>query len=391
MDIHRFLDDNETGYRQDLGQESTALLESLGLLVTRQEVLSRIDPCKRLVLYGCGAGGGGAVRHLTAKGIRPAVICDTYSTAKSAYGFEVVKPQWLVEHKHEIQILITTFHYKEVIDMLLQMGLAKLAIGIFAELSQFESYQSGRLNSDIDKIRQAFALLNDQESKQVFINLLRYKLDGNPIHYLRTSDLHSGYDPIDKIPAHTFTSEVLTLSEDEVLADCGANDGDTIRQFIALTKGKFKQIVGFEPDRNSLVSFRKWLDAQHDARISIEPFGVYKERATLGFVENNKGSMISSSETANTIEVIDLDHYLDRGFTLIKMNIEGAELDALHGAEQMIKKLRPKLIIYAYHDTTHLWELLLYIASLLGQEKARFFLRHDGYSHTETLLYVLPQ
>ena len=74
--------------------------------------------------------------------------------------------------------------------------------------------------------------------------------------------------------------------------------------------------------------------------------------------------------------------------TLIKMDIEGAEPDALQGAAKTIATTRPALAISIYHDPAHLWQLPLLIHS--WQLDYRFHLRMHGESSFDTVLYALP-
>ena len=38
------------------------------------------------------------------------------------------------------------------------------------------------------------------------------------------------------------------MTQDEVLVDCGAFDGDTVLEFLACTQGRFKHVFSYEPD-----------------------------------------------------------------------------------------------------------------------------------------------
>ena len=68
------------------------------------------------------------------------------------------------------------------------------------------------------------------------------------------------------------------------------------------------------------------------------------------------------------------------------MDIEGAELDALRGAENSIRKFRPKLAISVYHKLDHYWEIAQFIDSLgLGY---RFALRHFTIHAEESVLFA---
>lgn len=70
----------------------------------------------------------------------------------------------------------------------------------------------------------------------------------------------------------------------------------------------------------------------------------------------------------------------------IKMDIEGAELEALKGAETVIRRFRPKLAISIYHRLPDFWEIPQWIEGLgLGY---RFHLRHFTIHAEETVLFA---
>ncbi|NJM55414.1 MAG: FkbM family methyltransferase, partial [Verrucomicrobiae bacterium] len=54
-----------------------------------------------------------------------------------------------------------------------------------------------------------------------------------------------------------------------------------------------------------------------------------------------------------TVPVIRLDDWVERtrpgGVDLLKMDIEGAEIEALEGAREMLRRYRPVCLIQAYH------------------------------------------
>lgn len=79
---------------------------------------------------------------------------------------------------------------------------------------------------------------------------------------------------------------------------------------------------------------------------------------------------------------------LDR-VDFIKMDIEGAELDALKGAEASIRKHRPKLAISLYHSPEDFDAIPRYLAGLnLGY---RFYLDHHTIYQNETVLFAVPE
>lgn len=73
--------------------------------------------------------------------------------------------------------------------------------------------------------------------------------------------------------------------------------------------------------------------------------------------------------------------------TFIKMDIEGAELEALKGAQETIKKYRPTLAISIYHRPQDIVELPEYIKTLIPEYK--LYLRNYHLDHTETVLCAI--
>lgn len=73
--------------------------------------------------------------------------------------------------------------------------------------------------------------------------------------------------------------------------------------------------------------------------------------------------------------------------TFIKMDVEGAELAALQGAQHVIRKQHPKLAICVYHKPEDIIDIPSYILSL--DPGYRLFLRHYSPFEDETVLYAI--
>ena len=93
-----------------------------------------------------------------------------------------------------------------------------------------------------------------------------------------------------------------------------------------------------------------------------------------------------SSDNIETLEIRAIDN-LDidvKGTLYIKMDIEGAEMDALYGAQDIIKKYHPYLAICLYHRKNDLVDIPLYVKSLYSNY--RIYLR-GGY---HTIMWAIP-
>ncbi|MEJ0063460.1 MAG: FkbM family methyltransferase [Alphaproteobacteria bacterium] len=95
-------------------------------------------------------------------------------------------------------------------------------------------------------------------------------------------------------------------------------------------------------------------------------------------------------EGNQTFATSTVDHLVAQGeiprVDFIKMDIEGSEMRALHGAAQTLRTFRPKLAISVYHDVRHFYEVPIFIDALgLGY---KFHLDHYTIHMGETVLYA---
>jgi hypothetical protein len=117
-------------------------------------------------------------------------------------------------------------------------------------------------------------------------------------------------------------------------------------------------------------------------------------KEVLLFVNGNgpatRVELVPSVPDAPSIKTLSIDDLvasqgLER-LDFIKMDIEGAEMSALRGAEGALRRFRPKLAICVYHSLSDFWSVPQFLDSLgLGY---RFFLRHFTIHAEETVLFA---
>ncbi len=177
-----------------------------------------------------------------------------------------------------------------------------------------------------------------------------------------------------------------------VLLDCGAYDGDSIHDFISLFPD-YEKIMAFEPD---LSNVRKILEREKREKIRdllVLQKGVWDETTELFFEADGKSSSHFSDSGTVTVPVIRLDEIKDdtSDHVLIKMDIEGSELAALHGAEALIREKKPCLTICVYHREEDLITIPQYIESIAGNGVYSYHLRFHGPDLSELVFYAVPK
>lgn len=119
--------------------------------------------------------------------------------------------------------------------------------------------------------------------------------------------------------------------------------------------------------------------------------GVYDHDGTVRFaVSSSTGSKISEDgDGIVDVRVQTIDSLALEKVTFIKMDIEGAELNALKGAEKTLLRDKPKLAICIYHSNEDMLGVAEYLHRLLPEYK--FHVRHHNCCpyETETVLYAL--
>ena len=189
-----------------------------------------------------------------------------------------------------------------------------------------------------------------------------------------------------------FDEEIIAYDEDEIFIDAGACGLESSCCLLARCN-TVKKIYAFEPDQANIEKCeKKKLNRQLDI-VKIIPCAAYKENTTLEFCAVDTGweSHINAENGMSTYAVnaqtIDDTIPLEENVTFIKMDIEGAELDALKGAEHTIKRCKPKLAICMYHKPEDMMELPLFILKLVPEYK--LFVRHYTNEPGETVLYAI--
>lgn len=226
-----------------------------------------------------------------------------------------------------------------------------------------------------EKIEKAYCLLNDQESRKLFLSLLLFRIFMKPEQLPFITD--DEYKP----------AGIWKLSNAESYVDVGAYDGDTLRAFIK-DVSSFAHYYAFEPDPKLYLRLQETTKNLSDERIHIYPLGVGAESKEVLFsAVAELHSQISDSGTVE-IQIISLDEFLhDKEITSIKVDVEGYETEVIAGAKNIISTQRPKLAISAYHRPTDLWRLLLQIHAI--NSNYRFYLRHHEPEIIGSVLYCV--
>jgi len=222
--------------------------------------------------------------------------------------------------------------------------------------------------------------LDDELSRKTMCAFFNQRISGDRKY------IKEVYNPFD---SQYFPTGIINLSANEIFVDCGACIGSAVDNFLKQLKsshGSYYKIYAFEPDS---INFEK-LNSKYagNEKISLIHKGVWHKNEVLKFNSNGPSSMISDfGNKTIVVDAIDSMVSTDEHISFIKMDVEGAEYEALRGAEKTIRKNKPKLAISVYHKQDDLLIIPAYIKRL--EPNYRLYLRAHRYRAMEVVLYAV--
>ncbi len=347
---------------------------------------------KLIVLFGSGQLGRLTLRGLRSINIEPLAFVDNNPSLwrHAVDGLGVLSPGEAAVKFGDKAVFVVTIYNGSVTRRQLKAMNCKMIVP-FAFL--FWKYPDAflphgaldfphRIFADANNVRKVLSLWADETSRREYVAQVRW-------HVLL--DFESLPTPLPAEETY-FPSDLISFRDDEVFVDCGAFDGDVIKTFLQSRGDKFKSIVALEPDPENFRSLQKHvstLDEQIKRKISLRGVAVAAQAGKLPF--DSTGTVASSAGISGTAEVDGVplsEILLDHEPSFIKMDIEGAELDALSGARSLIEKGSAVWAVCVYHRQADLWEIPLFINSI--SDKYRLFLRRYAEECWESICYAIP-
>jgi FkbM family methyltransferase len=187
----------------------------------------------------------------------------------------------------------------------------------------------------------------------------------------------------------------IECADGDVAIDAGGCWGDTALYFAHKVGGNGK-VASFEflPDNLRIYEMNLGLNPELAKRIRLFKNPVWSCSGAELFVKvNGPGTTVGDKPGGQNelkVQTRSIDDLVNRGelgrVDFIKMDIEGAELAALRGAERVLRQFKPKLAITVYHDFKDFWTIPKYLEQL-GLDY-RFCLRHFTIHAEETVLFA---
>lgn len=298
---------------------------------------------KPIVLYGMGNGADKIIRVLEDNGIEFSGVfaSDGFVREKMFHGHKITSYGVLKERFGDMIVLLCFGSERpEVIENIKRIAAEQelyapevpvIDGGLFTK----DYYEQNKADFDL-----VYGLLADDMSRKTFENTIKYKISGK-IKYLL--DCEVSHDE----PYESF----LHLSKNETFLDLGAYTGDTVADFVCRV-GEYNNIIACEPD---LKSYKKLLlNTENLENITAINAAVSDTcQKSLFGMRGGRNSGVSGGKTE--IDYLTVDQIAQNdNITYIKMDVEGEELKVIKGAQNVILRDKPQMLVSCYHRTEDL-------------------------------------
>lgn len=262
----------------------------------------------------------------------------------------------------------------------------RLCIGNSVEKEKTESARRYFLK-ERQKIEDNIALLADERSRNVYRKIIEFRCTGR----------NSAVKTVSEKAKLKYLDDLVDFAPNEKFVDVGAFLGETtfsvykkIRKLFPEEEIDFSALV-IEPDPFNNGVCNKNL-SRCKFRFLTEKCAVGSECGTARFHGDIFGSCRMNEDGEKSVELSTLDILCKKhGFTpsYVKFDIEGAELEALKGAQEIINTFRPRLAVSIYHSDRDMVEIIREIKS--RHPFYSFYIRHYSGFFAETVLYCIPK
>lgn len=350
----------------------------------------------RVVIFGCGGLGRSAIAKLRELGVTPLALCDNNQSlwGTTIDGIPVLSvPQASTSFGPDALFVVAVWNphhwFGEASNTLKAHG----ARTVVPYLPMYWRFPTGflpvyLLNDLPHHVYEAKADVLAAES--LWADTLSLQIYRANIHYRALGD--PSFMPPRPAENTYFPPDIFTCAPHERIIDCGAFDGDTIKLVLSRCATNLDAIYSLEGDPVSfarLEAFVASLTPETQTKIHLIQGAVGRERSIVRFTSDGGTGSHMGSEAGIDVECYPLDHLNLAGpVTMIKMDIEGAEYDALIGGRGVILRDKPILAVCVYHIQHDLWRLPLLAHELLPDHK--LYLRAYEGDGFQTVLYAVP-
>jgi FkbM family methyltransferase len=340
----------------------------------------------KIALFGAGETGQQFVQKLRLSRPDVEIICFFDSFREGAWeNIPIFKPQHIQDFPESVQLIIASVFWNEigdVVDQQYRRSYKILSNDLINQASHLNSYGSFYFSEENKtELEERFAEISKKFRTTLDQEILRSVFDLRV--YQREQEFFTYVDQLIRKQKKTFStkdkySNHLDLDGIGFVIEGGVFDGeDTYRLYEALkTSRSFKKLYAFDPFLESLYQgdYINKMDITHcEFHQNVlwdreEKIGFRVDRANpANSTVIRESEFVGSGYSDVSHDAISIDSFVAKNnipVDLIKLDVEGSEMNVLNGARESILKYRPKLAISLYHRKEDLLGIPEFLLSL---------------------------
>jgi len=313
------------------------------------------DTAKPIVLYGMGNGADKILSVFSSVGIEPSGVfaSDGFARGNDFRGFKVESYAQVCERLGDFIVVMSFASSRpEVLENVARIASEREFYIPDVPVTGGGLFDMEFARAHADELREAYALLADERSREVFELCVEAKLTG------RLEPMLASADPEDSV-----WQTVLRPDRYRGYVDCGAYTGDTVRQILGYSP--IERIFALEPDRRSYAKLCACLDGL-SIPCRAEQAAAWDREELLSFDDGAGRGAGISVRGKKQVAAMTVDSLVGEGeVDYIKYDVEGAEFEALCGSAAVIGRCRPDLRVALYHRPEDLFRLVLQVHGML--------------------------
>ncbi len=300
---------------------------------------------KPIVLYGMGDGADKIISELEARNIEVSGVfaSDGFVREKIFHGHRV---ETYSAAKSRLCDMIVLVSFGTKLDEVLG-NICRIANECELYAPDVPVFGTGIFDmkyfrDNFSRLENIYSKLSDDTSKKAYVNSIKYRLTGK-IDYLFEceTDVDESY------------KNILMPKSPCVYVDVGAYNGDTVREFSSYS-GKEIKVHAFEPDARNFRKLEAFSKECGISDITLHNLAAWDKKEKLTFYSrsgrNSANTTSHSGAKETVIDASDIDSLVESA-DFIKIDAEGADLQAIMGAKRLIAKCTPTMCVAAYHRT----------------------------------------
>lgn len=371
-------------------------LENATDSIINEDILNKLKNYQNIIIFGASDSGSWAANLLRQHNIFPKCYCDNSPRKWGEFknGLCIRSYEDAMQEYNDAAICIASMWQEDIYNQICEFNpsLSEHVYDVLTTMAWetseclFKSSEREYIKKNENAFVNLYQELADDYSKKTLEGILNYRLTRDKQYLKNIKSNENSY-----LDSSILSAGQIQKIAENIIIDGGAFDGDTVEMF-AQTIGNRNalNIHCYEADSRNYeiiedkIQNGKWKSHQ----IFVHKTALWDKKGKIGF--GGDGLSGHAAPNANIqISAERIDDYPYERIGLIKLDIEGAERNALHGAVDTIKKYKPILAICAYHLQDDLLVLSDFIKSLNCGYK--IILRHYMLSAGDTILYGIPQ